>query len=150
MAEFTYNPIQEVQPGQNVVFNDSIKCPNGYVLHRQESGLVILRGIVNNPCGKFARYQVTFNGNIAIPTGGTVAPIAISLAIDGESIPTSRAIFTPAAVGEYGNVTSTAIITVPTGCCFTLAVENVSETTDAIAAQIINVQNANLVVSRIA
>ena len=150
MAEFTYNPIQEVQPGQNVIFNDRIKCPNGYVLHRQESGLVILRGIVNNPCGKFARYQVTFNGNIAIPTGGTVAPIAISLAIDGESIPTSRAIFTPAAVGEYGNVTSTAIITVPTGCCFTLAVENVSETTDAIAAQIINVQNANLVVSRIA
>lgn len=150
MAEFTYNPVQEVQPGQNVILNDSIRCPNGYVLHRQESGLVILRGIVNNPCGSFARYQVTFNGNIAIPDDGTIAPIAISLAIDGESILTSRAIFTPAAVGDYGNVTSTAIITVPKGCCFTIAVENVSETDGAVAAQSINVQNANMVVSRIA
>lgn len=150
MAEFTYNPVQEVQVGQNVIFNDSIKCPNGYVLHRQESGLVILRGIVNNPCGNFARYQVTFNGNIAISEGGAVAPIAISLAIDGEAIPTSKAIFTPAAVGDYGNVTSTAIVTVPKGCCFTIAIENVSEADGAVDAQVIDVQNANLVVSRIA
>lgn len=150
MAEFTYNPIQEIQSGQNVILNDSIRCPNGYVLHRQESGLVILRGIVNNPCGCFARYQVTFNGNIAVPEDGTVAPIAIALAIDGEPILTSRAIFTPAAVDEYGNVTSTAIITVPKGCCFTIAIENVSEADGATPAQSINVQNANLVVSRIA
>lgn len=150
MAEFTYNPIQEVQPGQNVILNDSIRCPNGYVLHRNESGLVILRGIVNNPCGCFARYQVTFNANIAIPDDGTVTPIAIALAIDGEPILTSRAIFTPAAVDEYGNVTSTAIITVPKGCCFTIAVENVSEADGATPAQPINVQNANLTVARIA
>lgn len=150
MAEFTYNPIQEVQPNQNVIFNTSIRCPNGYVLHREESGLVILRGIVNNPCGCFARYQVTFNGNIAVPEDGTVAPIAIALAIDGEPILTSRAIFTPAAVDEYGNVTSTAIITVPRGCCFTIAVENVSEADGATPAQPINVQNANLTVARIA
>ena len=150
MAEFTYNPIQEVQPGQNVILNDSIRCPNGYVLHRNESGLVILRGIVNNPCGCFARYQVTFNGNIAVPEDGTVTPIAIALAIDGEPILTSRAIFTPAAVDEYGNVTSTAIITVPKGCCFTIAVENVSEADGTTPAQPINVQNANLTVARIA
>lgn len=150
MAEYVYNPIQEVQPGQNVILNDSIRCPNGYVLHRNESGLVILRGIVNNPCGCFARYQVTFNGNIAVPEDGTVTPIAIALAIDGEPILTSRAIFTPAAVDEYGNVTSTAIITVPKGCCFTIAVENVSEADSSTPAQPINVQNANLTVARIA
>ena len=150
MAEFARNPIQEVQPGQNVILNDSIKCPNGYVLHRNESGLVILRGIVNNPCGCFARYQVTFNANIAVPEDGTVTPIAIALAIDGEPILTSRAIYTPAAVDEYGNVTSTAIITVPKGCCFTIAVENVSEADGATPAQPINVQNANLTVARIA
>ena len=150
MAEYVYNPIQEVQPGQNVILNDSIKCPNGYVLHRNESGLVILRGIVNNPCGCFARYQVTFNANIAVPEDGTVTPIAIALAIDGEPILTSRAIYTPAAVDEYGNVTSTAIITVPKGCCFTIAVENVSESDGATPAPSINVQNANLTVARIA
>ena len=145
MAEFTYNPVQEVAAGQNVILNTSIGCNKGYVLHRNESGLVTLRGIVNNPCANFARYQCTFNGNIAVPTGETVGPISVALAIDGEVIQTSRAIVTPAAVENYFNVTSTAFITVPKGCCFTIAVENTSEDgTD------INVQNANLVVTRVA
>ena len=111
-----------------------------------------LRGKVNCPCACFARYQVTFNGNIAIPEGGTVGPISISLAIDGEPIPTSRAIVTPAAAGDYFNVTSTAIITVPKGCCFNVSVENTSEsaTPATTPAPAINVQNANLTVSRIA
>lgn len=149
MAEYTYNPIQLVEPNQNVILNDNIRCPKGYVLHRNESGIVILRGIVNSPCGCFARYQVTFNGNIAVPEDGTVGAIAIALTIDGEPIQTSRAIVTPAAVDEYFNVTSTAIITVPKGCCFTVAVENVSPPVDGVIPEI-NVQNANLTVSRIA
>lgn len=151
MAEFTYNPIQLVQPNQPVVLNTSIACNRGYVLHRNESGIVTLRGIVNNPYNCFARYQVTFNGNIAVPEDGTVSPISVSLAIDGEPILTSRAIVTPAAVDEYFNATSTAIITVPKGCCFNVSVENTSEApTPTTPAPTINVQNANLVVSRIA
>lgn len=151
MAEFTYNPIQLVEPNQNVILNTNIGCNRGYVLHRNESGLVILRGVVNNSCGCFARYQVTFNGNIAVPEDGTVGPIAIALAIDGEPIQTSRAIVTPAAVDEYFNVTSTAIITVPKCCCFNIAVENVSfGATAADPPTAINVQNANLTVTRIA
>ena len=151
MAEYTYNPIQLVSAGGNVILNDNIPCCKGYVLHRNESGLVILRGIVNNPCGTFARYQVTFNGNIAVPDDGTAGEISVALAVDGEAIPTSLARVTPAAVDEYFNVTSTAIITVPKGCCFTLSVENTSTgATTADPAPGINVQNANLVVSRIA
>jgi len=158
MAEYTYNPVQTVQPGQNVVLNDNIPCNKGYVLHRNESGIVILRGIVNNACACFARYQVTFNGNIAVPDGGTVGPISIALAIDGEPVLTSRAIVTPAATAtdpptseNFFNVTSTAIITVPKGCCFTVAVENVSEpATAGGTAPAILVQNANLTVTRIA
>ena len=151
MAEFTYNPIQLVEPNQNVILNTTIGCPRGYVLHRDESGIVTLRGIVNNPTCCFARYQITFNGNIAVPEDGTVGPIAIALAIDGEPIQTSRAIVTPAAVDEYFNVTSTAFITVPRGCCFNVAVENVSfGATAADAPTAINVQNANLVVQRVA
>ena len=145
MAEFTYNPIQVVEPNQNVILNNNISCFKGYVLHREESGLVTLRGIVNNPCSNFARYQCTFNGNIAVPTGETVGPIAIALAIDGEPILTSKAIVTPAAVDNYFNVTSTAFITVPKGCCFTVAIENVSTPTVPI-----NVQNANFVITRTA
>lgn len=152
MAEFTYNPIQLVQPNQPVILSDSIRCPKGYVLHRNESGIVTLRGAVNNACACFARYQVTFNGNIAVPEGGTVGPISVALAIDGEPILTSRAIVTPAAVDEYNNVTSTAIITVPRGCCFNVSVENTSEsaTPGTTPAPAINVQNANLTVTRIA
>lgn len=150
MAEFTYNPIQLVQPNQNVILNTTIGCNKGYVLHRNESGLVILRGIVNNSSSCFARYQVTFNGNIAVPEEGTAGPISIALAIDGEPIQTSRAIVTPAETDEYFNVTSTAIITVPRGCCFTVAVENTSEGVDGDPAPAINVQNANMTVARIA
>lgn len=150
MAEYTYNPVQLVEPNANIILNTNIRCNRGYVLHREESGIVILRGIVNG-AGCFARYQVTFNGNISVPTDGTVGPIAIALAIDGEPIQTSRAIVTPAAVEDYFNVTSTAIITVPRGCCFNIAVENVSfGATAADPATAINVQNANLTVSRIA
>ena len=150
MAEFTYNPIQVVQPNQPVILNDSIRCQKGYVIHRNESGLVTLRGIVNNACGCFARYQVTFNGNIAVPTGTAVSPIAVSLAISGEPILTSKAIVTPAAVEDYFNVTSTAIITVPRGCCFNVSVENTSDIPAGGVAPAIEVQNTSLTVTRIA
>ena len=157
MAEYTYNPVQIVEPGQNVILNDNIPCNKGYVLHREESGIVILRGIVNCPNACFARYQVTFNGNIALAEGAEVGPISIALAIDGEPVLTSRAIVTPAATADdpptannFFNVTSTAIITVPKGCCFTVAIENTSgpAAPGGVAPEIL-VQNANLTVSRI-
>lgn len=151
MAEFTNNAVQIVNPNQPIILNTTIGCNKGYVYHRNESGIVTLRGIVNSPCGRFARYQVTFNGNIAVPTGGTVGPIAIAITINGEPVLTSRAIVTPAAVEEYFNVTSTAIIDVPAGCCTNVSVDCVAAANDGVTPAVaISVQNANLVVSRIA
>ena len=151
MAEFTYNPVQLVAAGEPVIFNNAIPCQRGYILHRNESGVVTLRGIVNNPCARFARYKVSFNGNIAIPEGGTVSPIAVALAIDGEEFQTSRAIQTPAAVGDYSNVTCVAIIDVPKGCCVSISVEDVSAVNDGSGTvSPINVQNATLSVDRVA
>jgi hypothetical protein len=155
MAEFTKNEVQSVLPNQVVTLNTNIGCNKGNVYHRTGSGIVTLRGNTNN-C--FARYQVTFNGNIAIPNTGTVGPISVSLALDGEPLLTSRSIVTPAAVAEepptqnnFFNVTSTAIITVPRGCCVNVSVENTSEGATATAVEpTILVQNANLTVSRIA
>lgn len=149
-AEYLANPIQEVALNAPILFSASIPCNRGWVYHEDETGIFILRGITCNQC--FATYQVTFNGNIAIPEGGTVTQIAVAVTINGEPRVTSRAIYTPAAVDEYGNVTSTAIIKVPKGCCFSLAVEHVAATTDPTVtpAPVINVQNANLVISRIA
>lgn len=142
---------QNVAFGQNLLLIDSIPCNRGYVVHRNGSGILTLRGIVNG-CGCFARYQVVFNGNIAVPEGGTPAAIAVALAIDGEPLQSSRAIVTPAAVEQYFNVTSTAIITVPKGCCYTVALENVDAGVgDTIAdQQTISVADGNLVVTRIA
>lgn len=150
MAEYVENAVQNVALNGPVLFENSIPCPRRNVYHEDQSGVFILRGNTNN-C--FARYQVTFNGNIAIPTGGAVTPIAIALTVDGEPKLTSRAIYTPAAVDEYGNVTSTAIVTVPKGCCFALSVRYVDATTDDPATTptpTIEVQNANLVINRVA
>lgn len=152
MAEYLANAVQEVSLNAPIIFSASIPCNRGYVYHEDETGIFILRGIVNNPSCCFARYQVTYNGNIAIPEGGTVTPIAVAVAVNGEPRLTSRAIYTPAAVDEYGNVTSTAIITVPKGCCFSLSVEAVPATADPTVtpAPVIEVQNSNFVVNRIA
>ena len=143
MAEYIYVDTQSVNAGQNVVLNDSIPCNKGYVIHRNVSGILTLRGIVNNPCALFARYRVSFNANVAVPTGGTVDPISVALAINGEPIRSSLSISTPAAVEEFNNVTATAFITVPSGCCLTIAVENTS-------GEAISVSNSNLVVERTA
>lgn len=149
MAEYTYNQIQTVAPNQPILLNTTIGCNKGYVIHRDGSGIATLRGITNN-C--FARYQVTFNGNIAVPEDGTAGAISIAIALDGEPILTSRAIVTPTVVDSYFNVTSTAIITVPRGCCFNVSVENTSEsaTPTTTPAPSINVQNANMTITRIA
>ena len=148
-AEYLANAVQEVALNAPVIYNASIPCNRGWVYHEDETGIFILRGITNQ-C--YATYQVTFNGNVAVPEGGTVGPIAIAITVNGEPRLTSRAIFTPAAAADYGNVTSTAIIKVPRGCCFSVSVDEVPATTDPTVtpAPIIEVQNANLVISRIA
>ena len=146
MAEYLGNALQEVSLNNPVLFTASIPCTKGYVYHEDETGIFILRGITNN-C--FARYQVTYNGNIAVPEGGAVTPIALAIAVNGEPRPTSEAIFTPQAVDEFGNVTCTAIITVPRGCCFSMSIRYVGAT-ETDPTPNIEVQNSNLVITRIA
>lgn len=150
MAEFLANAVSSVALNNPILFTASIPCTKGYVYHEDETGIFILRGCTPN-C--FARYQITYNGNVSIPEGGAVSPIAVAITVNGEPRLTSRAIFTPSAVDEYGNVTSTAIITVPKGCCFSVSVRYVDATTDdatTAPTPVIEVQNSNLVIDRIA
>ena len=149
-AEYLANAAQNVNLNAPIIFTASIPCRRGYVYHEDETGIFILRGITNGQC--FATYQVTYNGNIAIPEGGTAGPIAVAITVNGEPRPTSKAVYTPAAVETFGNVTSTAIIKVPKGCCFSMSVESVPATTDPTAtpAPVIVVENSNFVVDRIA
>ena len=138
--EITAVALQEVAENQNVLFTDTVICGGPSIIHRGGSGLVTLRGLTNQ-CR--AQYKVTFGGNIAIPTGGTVEEISLALTIDGEPLGSATMIETPAAVEEFSNVFGAVYIAVPRGCCLTVGVRNTS-------AQAINVQNANLIVERIA
>lgn len=152
-CEFLYNEIQEVSLYSPVIFRASIPCTKGLVIHEDETGNFILRGVnTGNACNQWTHYQVTFNGNIALPEGADVTPIAVALTVNGEPRYVSRAIFTPAEAEEFGNVTATAIIKVPRCCCYSLGVEAVPATTDPTVtpAPIIEVQNANLTISRVA
>ena len=151
-AEYLAVAEQEVALNAPIIFTASIPCTKGYVYHEDETGIFILRGITCNQ--SFATYQVTYNGNISVPEEGELTPIAVAITVNGEPRITSRAIYSPTEVGDagYGNVTSTAIIKVPKGCCFTVSVEYVTGVTDGVTIPTpnINVLNSNLVIDRIA
>lgn len=140
MAEFTNTALQTVAIGQNVVFTETPVRGGNCVVHREGAGVVTLRGITDQ-CR--ALYRVSFGGNIAIPAGGTVGEISIALAVEGEPLASATAITTPAAVEEFFNVFTSIFVEAPRGCCVTVAVENTSD-------QAIDVQNANLIVERVA
>lgn len=149
-AEYIANALQLVGLNTPINFTASIPCRSGYVYHADDTGIFTLRGITNGQC--YATYRVTYNGNIAVPEEGDLTPIAVAITISGEPRTSSRAIYTPTETDAFGNVTSTAIIQVPRGCCFNLAVEYVQATDDpaVIPTPFIEVINSNLVIDRIA
>ena len=141
-AEYSAIPVQSIAVDENVIFaNGSRSCRKGYIQHRDTSGIFFLKGATN---GCRAVYRVTFNGNIAIATGGTVEPISIALTINGEELGNALATVTPAAIGDFFNVSVTTFVEIPCGCCVTVSVENVSGTTA------IDVSNANIIFDRVA
>lgn len=138
--ELTANALQVVEANQNILFTDTAIAGSCSILHRSGSGLVTLRGITNQ--GR-ARFRVTFGGNIELPTGGTLGPISLAIAINGEPVATTTMISTPAALEEFNNVFSSIFLDVPAGCCSQISVKNITD-------QSIDVQNANLIVERVA
>lgn len=154
MAEYlTRDAVESVALNAPIQFLDSIPCNRGNVLHQNGSGIFVLRGNVNNPSSCFARYEVEFTGNVAIPTGGAITPISTAIVVSGEERTGSRSIFTPTAVNEYGNVTSRAVVDVPRGCCFTVSVEYVNGTVDTpavVPTPLINVIDGSLSITRVA
>lgn len=140
MAEFLGVALQTVEENNNVLFTEDVFCSGRGITRRPGSGIVRVSG---NGSQCRARYLVAFSGNIQIPTGGTVGEISVAIAIDGEPLSSTQMIVTPAAVENLFNVSSQAYIDVPCGCCVTIAVENTSD-------QAIEVQNANLIVVRVA
>ena len=138
--EITAIALQTIEANQNVLFTDTVVCGSCSIIHRGGSGLVTLRGITNQ-CR--ARFKVTFGANVALPADGTVGPISLAIAINGEPVATTTMIETPAAVEEFSNVFSAIYIDVPANCCSQISVRNITD-------QAIDVQNANLIVERVA
>ena len=141
-AEYSAIPVQTIGVDENVIFENGCRaCRKGYIQHRDTSGIFFLKGSTN---GCKAVYRVTFDGNIAIADGGTVEPISVSLTINGEELSNATAIVTPTVTGAFFNVSISTFIEIPCGCCVTVSVENVSDTTA------IDVQNANIIFDRVA
>lgn len=138
--EITANALQTVSANQNVLFTETAVAGNYSIVHREGSGLVSMRGLTRQ---NRARFRVSFGGNIALPTGGTAGPISLAIAINGEAIPTTIMTVTPTAVGSFFNVFSAIFLDVPSGCCSQVSVKNISDVD-------VDVQNANLIVERVA
>lgn len=127
MASYVTTSDALVALNGTIPFNSvSIPCNKGNVVP-------LVPGILNlngNTSNRFARYEVSLQGNIQIPTGGAVTPIAVGITVNGVVVPESVAIVTPAAVGEYWHVNTTVPITVPCGCCLTVSGAYVDGTED--------------------
>ena len=141
-AEYSNTTVQTVAVNDNVLFlNGGRCCKKGAVLHTNGSGVFHLKGAANT-CRTI--YRVQFNANIAIATGGTVEPISVALVQSGEVLQNAVATVTPAAIGDFWNVSLTTFIEIPCSCCDTISVRNISATTA------IDVINANIIIDRVA
>jgi hypothetical protein len=128
----------------------SIPCNKGCVVPIT-TGVLTLKGDTTN---RFARYEVKVQGNVAIPTGGAVTPIAVAITLNGVALPDSVAIVTPAAVEDLWHVNTSTTITVPSGCCVSVSAAYVDGTEDDAAVtptpSILVRRNASLTVTRVA
>lgn len=140
--EITANLLQTVAASQNVLFTDTAtrgkNCCS--IIHNDGSGLITLRGITNQCRAKF---KLTFGGNVGLPAGATVAPITLAVAVNGEVVPASTMISTPTAAEAFNNVSTSIYLDVPAGCCYTISIKNIGEDE-------IDIQNANLIIERVA
>ena len=141
LAQYTNVFVQQIAANGNAVFSETPVPAKGCIYHREGSGIVQLSGPTNGQC--FARYLVIFNGNIAVPAGGTAGAISIAIAIEGEAQGDATATVTPAAVSDEFNVSVATFVLVPRGKPATVSVKNIS-------TQAIELQNASLIITRVA
>ena len=127
MAKYITSTDQNVALNGTIPFDIvSIPCNKGCVVPIT-TGVLTLHGGSSN---KFARYEVDLQANIAVPEGGAVTPIAVAITLNGVAIPDSVAIITPAMAEDVWHVNTSAVITVPCGCCVSVSAAYVDATED--------------------
>ena len=158
-AEYGYVDEQTIAFGSSAVLNDFSPCTTGLVIHENGSPVLILRGISASPyygCGcpccqdNFVQYRITANGNIAIPTTGTVGPISIGFTLNGILIPASQLIVTPTVAGDYNPFSVDKLVSVAIGTSPSFALTNVLPGLEAAEeGQAILMRNLNVIVDRV-
>lgn len=126
MARYLTATDQNVALNSDIPFDVvSIRCNKGCVIPLAV-GVLTLKGGSTQP----ARYDVTLQANVAVPTGGAVTPLALAITLNGVPIADSVAIVTPAAVEELWHISTSTTITVPCGCCVSVSAAYVDATED--------------------
>lgn len=134
MVDAVNVPVQLVAANEPVLFASTRLRTGCATRHEAGSSRVVLLspGV----------YKVSFSGNVSIPTGGTVQQTSVAIVQDGEAIPGSTMLYTPAAVAVPGNIATDVLVRVYPCCATsTLSVRNTG-------AGSINMQDANIVVTR--
>lgn len=142
MAEYVYAPVQEVAYRTPALLTTRIPCTKGLIYHDNGSGLITVTGKANTPCARFMRYDVEYEANIAVPTGGTAGEIDLAITVNGEPTPISIGASTPTVADAYFHVSGGMTIDVPRTVDYTVAVENL-----AVTAEPINVRNLRVKVN---
>jgi hypothetical protein len=146
-AEYSYPLTQTVAVDENILFlNGDRCCRKGFIVHSDASGVFRLKGICKN-CAPRAIYKVNFHANVAVAPaddGGVIEPIVIALSQNGETARNTVSVVTPAAIGDQWVINFETLVELPCGCCDTISVRNISDTTA------IEVENANILFERIA
>ena len=146
-AEYSYPLTQTVAVDENILFlNGDRCCKRGYILHNNTSGIFRLKGVCKN-CATRAVYRVNFHANVAVAQaadGGVLEPVTLALTQNGEVLQNTVSTVTPAAIGDLWVINFETLIELPCGCCDTIAVRNISDTTAITAV------NSNILFERIA
>lgn len=138
--ELFANDTQTIEANEAVAFTTALSSGNQSILWRAGSGVITLRGL--GPQLR-ARFRVSYHANVALAADATVAPIEVAIRVSGEALASSRAVSTPAAVGEFNSVSATTLVDVPAGCCTQISLANIGEPA-------INTENVDLIVERVA
>lgn len=133
-VQFSYPGEQNVKPGGVIVFSLGTAVDNNDIARRENTGVITLMN-GKGRCGcrnDDKAFLASFGANITFPatpvTGETAAtaPISVAFAIGGEPDVATEMTVTPAAAGEFYNVSRSRLVTVSGGCCTQIAIENTS------------------------
>lgn len=152
MADYSANTLQNLAPNADLPFITVEPCRRGFIRHREETGTFLLSGWTPRRCccngGRNASYSVDFGANIAVPTGETVGPISMAITIDGSIVPATEMIVTPAAVGEFFNISRAIDLDIWNGCCETVSIRNTSDIPIDIQNGSLKIDRTDLIVAR--